>query len=90
VTTPPEPTEHQPTPPSGGKRPVRLTAGQVSGAILLILALIFVFENTKKVDVRLIGPQVHAPLFVALLIAAVLGALGALLIQWRRRGRRRN
>jgi uncharacterized integral membrane protein len=69
---------------------VRLTAGQVSGAILLILALIFVFENTKKVDVRLIGPQVHAPLFVALLIAAVLGALGALLIQWRRRGRRRN
>lgn len=69
---------------------MRLTAGQVSGAILLILALIFVFENTKKVDVRLIGPQVHAPLFVALLIAAVLGALGALLIQWRRRGRRRN
>jgi uncharacterized integral membrane protein len=69
---------------------VRLTAGQISGSILLILTLIFVFENTKRVNVRLIGPQVHAPLFVALLLAAVLGALGALLTQWRRRGKRRN
>jgi uncharacterized integral membrane protein len=55
--------------------------------VLLVLVLVFIFENTKKVNVRLIGPEVHAPLFVALLIAALLGALGTLLIQWRR-GRR--
>jgi uncharacterized integral membrane protein len=66
---------------------MRLRASQIAGAILLVLVLIFIFENTKKVDVRLIGPQVHAPLFVALLIAAVLGGLGALLVQWRRRRR---
>jgi uncharacterized integral membrane protein len=76
-----------PTPPPHGppaKRP-RLTAGQIAGLLVLVLALVFIFENTKSVKVRLIVPEVKAPLFVALLIAAVLGGLVTLLIQWRRR-----
>jgi uncharacterized integral membrane protein len=79
---PPEPSG-PPGPPAGTPKR-RVSAGQIAGAVLLVLVLVFIFENTKKVDVRLIIPKVHAPLFVALLIAAVLGGLGALLIQWRR------
>jgi uncharacterized integral membrane protein len=79
---------NEPSPPSS-REPARRTVSprQIAGAVLLVLVLVFIFENTKKVNVRLIGPEVHAPLFVALLIAALLGALGTLLIQWRR-GRR--
>ena len=72
---------------STGKAKRRLSPGEIVGAVLLVLALVFIFENTKKVDVRLIFPEVHAPLFVALLIAALLGALGVLLLQARRRRR---
>ncbi|MBN9619878.1 MAG: DUF1049 domain-containing protein [Actinobacteria bacterium] len=46
--------------------------------------LIFIFENTKKVKVRLIIPQVTVPLYFALLLSAALGVVGTLLIQWRR------
>jgi uncharacterized integral membrane protein len=81
------------TPPPPSKQPPRQqgwrpSARQVAGVILLVLALVFIFENTKSVKVRLIVPEVKAPLFVALLIAAVLGGLVTLLIQWRvRRGK---
>jgi Uncharacterized integral membrane protein len=76
---PPPPSE--PPPPRKSWRP---TPRQVSGAILLVLAIVFIVENTGKVGVRIIIPKVHVPLFVALLIAALLGSLGTLLIQWRR------
>lgn len=82
---PSAPPPHGPTPPS--QRP-RFTAGQAAGAVLLVLALVFIFENTKSVKVRLIIPEVKAPLFVALLLAAVLGSLATLLFQWRRRSRK--
>lgn len=72
----------QPPPQQHGWRP---TPRQVVGIVLLVLALIFIFENTKTVKVRLIIPEVKLPLWVALLIAAVLGSLVTLLIQWRRR-----
>jgi len=79
---PPPPSE-----PSQPHKPWRPTPRQVSGAILLILAIVFIVENTGKVGVRIIIPKVHVPLFVALLIAALLGSLGTLLVQWHR-GRR--
>jgi uncharacterized integral membrane protein len=81
---PPAPSQ-RPTPPQRGPR---LGPGQIAGLVFLVLAMVFIFENTKSVQVRLIIPEVKAPLFVALLIAAVLGALATLLIQWRRRSRR--
>ena len=61
---------------------------QIAAAVFVVLALVFIFENTKSVKVRLIIPEVTAPLYVALLIAAVLGGLVTLLIQWRRRSRK--
>ena len=79
-----------PTPPPHGppaKRP-RLTAGQIAGLLVLVLALVFIFENTKSVKVRFIIPEVKLPLYFALLVAAVLGGLVALFIQWRWRSKR--
>jgi uncharacterized integral membrane protein len=64
-------------------------AGPVVGVLLLIVALVFIFENTKKVDVRIFVPEVRMPLLVALLIAAILGSLATLLLQLHHRHRRR-
>lgn len=59
----------------------------VAVAIVVILLAIFMIENLRKVPIRFIGPQVHAPLILALLVSAVLGALVVLLVQrLRRRG----
>ena len=59
----------------------------VAAAIVVILLVIFMVENLRKVPIRFIGPQVHAPLILALLISAALGALLVLVIQrLRRRG----
>jgi uncharacterized integral membrane protein len=73
----------------GGRPPAeprrRITARQLAGGLLFVLMVVFVFENTRSVKVRIIGPEVKAPLFVALVIAALLGALVMLLLQWRRR-----
>lgn len=43
----------------------------------------FIIENVRSVDVRLIGPVVHLPLAVIMLIVLVVGSLGTLLLQWR-------
>lgn len=52
----------------------------VVGAVLVVLLVVFTFENRQQTDVRFIIPVVTAPLWVALLGAAVLGAIaGALL-----------
>jgi uncharacterized integral membrane protein len=80
----PPPEGPPPAQPPPDKPTRRVTAKQISGGLLIALVLVFIVENTRKVDVRLIGPEVHAPLSIALLIAAVLGGLGTLLIQWRR------
>jgi uncharacterized integral membrane protein len=87
MSAPYPPSNVPPEPPASKPAKARVTPGQIAGAVLLIIVLVFIFENTGKVEVRLIIPQVHAPLFVALLIAAVLGGLGTLLIQWRRHRR---
>ena len=70
--------------PAQGKRPFPL--GQVLGGILFILLVIFIVENSHSVPIRIIaGPVVHPPVWVAILIAAVLGALIAGLLRYRRR-----
>ena len=81
-----------PVPPRRGEPPqqpgVRITPRQIAGLVFLVLALIFIFENTRSVKVRFIIPEVKLPLYFALLVAAVLGGLTTLLIQWRRRSRK--
>lgn len=69
--------------------------GLVAGAIVLILLLIFILENTQSVKVSYIGASGHLSLGVALLLAAVgggllVGILGAARIaQVRRHAKRR-
>lgn len=47
----------------------------VAFAIVLVLLLIFILENSQKVDITYFGAHGHLPLGVALLFAAVLGVL---------------
>lgn len=55
------------------------------GGLLLVVVVVFVLENTRSVKVRLLIPEVTTPLAVPIIIAAVLGALVAALLRYRRR-----
>ena len=63
-------------------------------ALILLLLLIFILQNGKKVDISFFGANGHLPLGVALLLAAVLGILlvalpgSARILQLRRTARR--
>jgi uncharacterized integral membrane protein len=72
---------------AGASKPARaVSVGQILGAILFILLIIFIVENSHNVGIRIIaGPVVHPPVYVAILIAAVLGALISWLLRYRRR-----
>jgi len=50
-------------------------SGFVAGAIVLILLLIFILDNTQSVKISYFGASGHVALGVALLLAAVGGAL---------------
>jgi uncharacterized integral membrane protein len=65
----------------------RMKPRYVAAAIVLVLLVIFMLENMRQVPIRFIGPQVRAPLVLALLVSAALGALLVLVVQ---RLRRRN
>jgi uncharacterized integral membrane protein len=52
-----------------------LWLASASFAVVLLLLLIFILENSKSVDVAYFGAHGHLPLGVALLLAAVLGIL---------------
>jgi uncharacterized integral membrane protein len=47
----------------------------IAGAIVLILLLVFILENTASVRISYFGASGHLPLGVALLLAAIGGAL---------------
>jgi uncharacterized integral membrane protein len=93
--TRPEP-EVRPEPknPLRGSRTSGLWAAVVASALVLILLIVFIAQNTEPVDVRFLGWEGQTPLAVALLIASVAGLLlaavaGTLRIwQLRRRVRR--
>lgn len=67
----------------------------IAGAIVLIVLLVFILENTQSVKVSFFGASGHPPLGVALLLAAIGGALltgivgAARIVQLRRHVRRR-
>jgi uncharacterized integral membrane protein len=56
-------------------RGVLLTPARISVAVLAVLALVFIFENTRKTRIRLLIPEVTMPLWMALLATGVIGAL---------------
>jgi uncharacterized integral membrane protein len=103
------PTDQGPSVPAAGPpqatvpvRPHKVHRTRVGGmwvglgvaAIVLLLLLIFILENGRSVDIGYFGAHGHLPLGVALLLAAVAGALLVLIpgtgriIQLRRTARR--
>ncbi|MGW0994835.1 LapA family protein [Streptomyces sp. NPDC002520] len=59
---------------TGGKG--QLTAPtRVTVLALAVLALVFVFQNTGPVRIRLLGSEVTLPLWTALLATGAIGAL---------------
>jgi uncharacterized integral membrane protein len=68
----------------------------LAGAIVLILLLVFILENTQSVKISYFGASGHVALGVALLLAAVGGALlvgllgAARIAQVRRHAKRRS
>ncbi len=61
---------------------------EIAAVVFLVLFLVFLAENSRKVKIRFLIPEVQAPLYFALLIAALVGAVVALLVQSRRNHRR--
>ncbi|MFF9852110.1 DUF1049 domain-containing protein [Streptomyces litmocidini] len=51
-----------------------LTPGRIAMVAVAVPTLVFVFENTREVRIRLLAPEVIPPLYVALLATALLGA----------------
>jgi uncharacterized integral membrane protein len=83
----PTQTEAPAQPPTTQREPVptrtRTSAafkGLVAGAVVLLLLLIFILENTQRVKVSYLGAHGHLPLGVALLLSAVAGALLSALV----------
>ncbi|MBF9069628.1 LapA family protein [Streptacidiphilus fuscans] len=78
-------------------RRTRLSSAWVAtivAALVLVLLLIFILENSARVDVSFLGAHGHLPLGVALLLAAVCGVLlvaipgTARILQLRRAGKK--
>lgn len=70
-----EPTQH----PTGGGR-TQLSPKLIVAIVLGIVALVFVVQNTGETKIRFLLPEVKAPLWIALLAAAALGAIAGWLI----------
>jgi uncharacterized integral membrane protein len=97
-TPDPAPEPESPPPPSPDPLRMSRTSGAWIAASLLalflVLLIIFIVQNTQKVNVSFLGWDGQAPLAAALLIAAVAGlvttgAAGALrILQLRRRVKR--
>ena len=85
-------------PPAAAEPPQTRTSwafkSLIAGAIVLILLLVFILENTESVKISYFGAGFHLPLGVALLLAAIGGALvvgivgTARIVQLRRHVRR--
>ncbi len=63
-----------------------MTPSRITAAVLVVLAVVLIVENTREVEIRLLVPVVTMPLYLALLIMFVIGGLcGALLARGRGR-----
>jgi uncharacterized integral membrane protein len=71
--------------PENTKPKRNVSVGQILAALLFVLVIVFIVENSREVRIRLIFPEVRAPLYVAILIAAVLGGLISALLRYRRK-----
>lgn len=58
-----------------------MTPGRITVLALAVLALIFIFENTRDVKIRLLIPEVTVPLWMALLGTFIIGGLCGLYLR---------
>lgn len=60
------------------RRPTRISSlhiGLIVAAIVLVLLVVFMIQNSRTVDVKFFGAHLRVSLAVAMLVAAVAGAL---------------
>ena len=70
------------------KRPPRRISGEtIAALVLIVLGVIFVFENTTRVDIRFIVPKVRVQVWIALLASLAAGVIVGWLL---RRSRERD
>jgi uncharacterized integral membrane protein len=62
-----------------------LTPARIAVLVLVVLALIFIFENTRHTEIRLLIPEVTMPLWLALLGMGLIGAVCGAYFMSRRR-----
>jgi uncharacterized integral membrane protein len=83
TTTPPQPVDGAagaPVPPAPSRRPPRTRTSSVrialiAGTVVLAIVLIFILQNTSTVSVNFLGAHLHVSLAVAMLLAAIAGAV---------------
>ncbi|GAA1484250.1 LapA family protein [Brachybacterium fresconis] len=73
----PRPEKSEPVEPvsSGGRRTAGIWISLILGAIVLVLLLIFVIQNSDTASFEYFGASFDLPLGVAMLLAAIAGAL---------------
>jgi lipopolysaccharide assembly protein A len=67
-----------PRPAKAGRISTRISGirtGLIAGVISLIVVMIFIIQNAHTVDISFFGAHLHLSLAVALLLAAIAGAL---------------
>ena len=77
-------TDRRPETPSTSSWRRFLRPRFVIGAIALVLVIWFAVANSQRVTVDWFVVETRSPLFLVVLLAAVLGALADRLIRWRR------
>jgi uncharacterized integral membrane protein len=78
--TPPAASPVEPPEPGGRarRRPTRISSlhiGLIVAAVVLVLLVVFLIQNSRTVDVKFFGAHLRMSLAVAMLVAAVAGAL---------------
>jgi uncharacterized integral membrane protein len=58
----------------------RISPRLVIGLVLGLLILVFIVENNRRTKMRFLLPEVTAPLWTALFVAALLGGIAGALI----------
>ena len=69
------PVEEEPVATGGGGKTAGMWIGLILGAIILVMLLIFVIQNNVPAGFQYFGAEFDLPLGVAMLLAAIAGAL---------------
>jgi putative membrane protein len=72
---PPPPAPQAPPRRPGRTRISGMRTSLITGAAALIVVMIFIIQNARAVDITFLGAHLHLSLAVALLLAAIAGAL---------------